>query len=289
MAPYTIPIRVKFDIQEHWHQVEPAFIAENVQGIDSLTHFNKHFQLLDFDDFCQTHLKDYVILHDMNPHKDRSQKFHTVDNFMRYTELGQKRILSFDKCFSLFLGDSDSYWHLIKLLSCAIGRKTYANQAQATRLAFQVIEQGIERYLQEFHERNPYLYLFEAYVQQNRNEPMHLHARIMPFLIRRGHLNGEVIDKPTLTFVDALSRQYRVARIRQKLLCKFKNKEKRYLVNAINAEIKEEYDIDARFSYPHKIIAVSAKTRNKWQQEKAWLLDLLSELDQEQPYIYRNE
>lgn len=289
MAPYTIPVRAVFDIEDHWDQVEPEFIKENEQGLDSLSHFNKHIQLLDFDHFCQTHLKDYVILHDLNPHKEQKRKFYTVDNFMKYTELGTKRLFPFDKCFSLFLGDSDSYWHLIKLLASAIGRKIDKNQAQSIRLAFQVIEDGIERYLHEFHERNPYIYLFEAYIQQNKDEPMHLHARIMPYLIRRGHLNGKVIKKPTLLFTDALSRQYRVARVREKLYCKFRNKEKRYLVNAINSEVQMQYGIDARFSCPTKIMVASAKNRNKWQQEKAWLIALLSEFDRRQPYIYRNE
>lgn len=279
MAPYAINIEINIDMQTKWSQIVPRIRSENYYNCNLIKRNNRYCYLLNFDNFCEEQFGSYVKSHDQYNHKNKLAQYKSVSNFVHNTEKQQPRLTPVDKCYRIQLGNQDTYWYYVMRLTKSIMRHTTKSEIESSLLALDIITSGFEKYAREFHEHNPYLYMFEAYIQQSIDSPIHLHGRIMALVPHSGHLNSGILKRPNLALNIALAKQYHITQDRTKTFAKFKRREARNLVNAINETAKTKVGIDTRLTTVSHAPQMNEDTLIKYQEKRKTLFEQLINIE----------
>lgn len=222
----------------------------NSSQSQQLKKFNKHVILDDYQAYCNSLFSTYVKSHDKSCQP--TKKYHTVASFMNQLENGKKRPQPLDKSYMLKLGDKDSYQNYINVLTTTISKKQNVSQDEAQDIAIQTTVKGFKKYIKDFNGRNPNLHMFEAYIHADEEGAIHLHSRVLPYVIHSKKLKNGSYKKPSFSLNTALSDQYGIKRNGRAALQKFRKVEDTALLEALNDTTINELNINPDFKLNRK-------------------------------------
>lgn len=277
MQPYYIQIGAEIDLHTYWSTIKKQLEKQDIYNEHDITRYNGHIILNNFSNFCNDMFYDYVELHDKYSHVDGRSKFGTGINCIQYSSDGKKRKKAPDKCYKIGFKNNVIYWDYVAKLTYAIMDKTGKDKKSAADLAFTIIANGFRTYLDKFHDYNPYLYVFEAYLQQSLTQPMTLYLRVMPVVPCKVYHSDYAVNVPYVTIGHAIAKQYKMEYDRTKTITQFKHREMTHLTNSINNEANQSLNLYSHLMASKKARLVTPSLIEISNQEQASITNLLAE------------
>lgn len=213
----------------------------NTEESKRLRQFNRHENLINFDNFTKEKFQPYISEHDKNE-KHKNKKYNSVDEFLeRKSRIGKSGKTYPVQLFVEKFSDMETFSNVYKqtnnnLKNATInGRPLTDNERDF--YANKIFADGLTEYAQGFNRRNPNLKMFEYYIHMDEKGAPHLHAPVMPFT-DMGKTDKGLIKQPSTSLNRALKEQYKSnskLKTNQQRLSEFRKQEDSTLVNCVNS------------------------------------------------------
>lgn len=212
----------------------------NTEESKRLRQFNRHENLINFDDFTKEKFQPYISEHDTNE-KHKNKKYNSVDEFLEQkSRIGKSGKTYPVQLFVEKFSDMETFSNVYKqtnnnLKNATInGRPLTDNERDF--YANKIFADGLTEYAQGFNRRNPNLKMFEYYIHMDEKGAPHLHAPVMPYT-DMGRTNKGLLKQPSTSLNRALSEQYRTnskLKTNKQRLSEFRRQEDFTLVSCVN-------------------------------------------------------
>lgn len=245
---------------EHDNKLNHTNSYLNTRESKELRKFNRHKILIDYQKFTEKTFANFVKQHDENA-LDKRKMFGSVKRFLQVDNQGKKRKNSPAQMYVEKLADEKTYWTFEKELEQKIKKAKFVNgpnkgknpnNKQAQGIALTVIANGLQKYADDFNERNSNIKMFEYWVHMDEKGAAHLHAVTMPISQPKGKTKTGKVKKPSWSLNRALGEQYGNFGKNKENLKKFRKQEDQALIDCMNRVLEKQLGLKNSFKLVRK-------------------------------------
>ena len=212
----------------------------NTEESKRLRQFNRHENLINFNDFTKEKFQPYISEHNKNE-KHKNKKYNSVDEFLEQkSRIGKSGKTYPVQLFVEKFSDMETFLNVYKQTNSNLKKATINGRPLTDNerdfYANKIFADGLTEYARGFNKRNPNLKMFEYYVHMDEKGAPHLHAPVMPFT-DMGKTNKGLIKQPSTSLNRALKEQYKSnskLKTNQQRLSEFRKQEDSTLVSCVN-------------------------------------------------------